>query len=82
MASNKPQDLLDGILDEALAQPDFNAQLNPVLKQAVAVLQAADSFEAADAALNALYPHLDNTQLQHYMQQALILSDLLGQHNA
>ena len=62
--------------------PDFNAQLNPIIKQAVAALAACDSYEEADAALTALYPQLDNQTLQGYMQNALFLSDLLGQANA
>ena len=32
-----------------------------------------------DAALTALYPQLDNKALCGYMQQALFISDLLGQ---
>lgn len=76
------QNVLDGILDEALAVPDFNAQLNPVLKQAVAAVMNCDSYEEADAALTALYPNLDNQTLQNYLQNALFLSDLLGQANA
>ena len=76
---SKEQQLVDSLLDEALTQPDFNAQLNPVLKRAVAAVMACDSYEEADAALTALYPELDNPTLQRYMQQALFLSDLLGQ---
>ena len=76
---SKEQQLVDNLLDEALTQPDFNAQLNPVLKRAVAAVMACDSYEEADAALTALYPELDNPTLQRYMQQALFLSDLLGQ---
>lgn len=73
------QRLLDGALDEALRQPDFNAQLNPVLKQALAAVTACGSYEEADAALTALYPDLDNRAISRYMEQALFLSDLLGQ---
>ena len=76
---SKEQQLVDSLLDEALTQPDFNTQLNPVLKRAVAAVMACDSYEEADAALTALYPELDNPTLQRYMQQALFLSDLLGQ---
>ena len=50
-----------------------------MLKRAVAAVMACDSYEEADAALTALYPELDNPTLQRYMQQALFLSDLLGQ---
>ncbi len=78
----REQQVLDGALDEALEMPDFNAQLNPIIKQAVAALAACDSYEEADAALTALYPQLDNQTLQGYMQNALFLSDLLGQANA
>lgn len=78
----REQQVLDGSLDEALEMPDFNAQLNPIIKQAVAALAACDSYEEADAALTALYPQLDNQTLQGYMQNALFLSDLLGQANA
>ncbi len=73
---------MEEALDGALNIPDFNAQLNPVLKQAVAAVMAADSYEEADAALTALYPKLDNRALQDYLAQALFLSDLLGQHDA
>ena len=75
------QQILDEIQDGAFSQPDFNAQLNPMMRQAVAVLNACDSYEEADAALTALYPDLDNSSLQTYLQNALFLSDLLGQAN-
>lgn len=79
--TNDEQQLLDGAIDEALQSPDFNAQLNPMVKQAVAALMNCDSYEEASAALTALYPKLDNSQFQTYMQQALYLTDLLGQAN-
>ncbi|MFC3875324.1 DUF935 domain-containing protein [Neisseria musculi] len=81
-AVGKEQRALDAAIDEALEVPDFNAQLNPIIKQAVAALAACESYEEADAALTALYPQLDNCTLQGYMQNALFLSDLLGQANA
>lgn len=81
-AGSRHQQLLDGAVDEAMMVPDFNAQLNPVIKQAVAALARCESYEEADAALTALYPQLDSRQLQTYMQQALFLSDLLGQADA
>ena len=70
---------MDKVLDDALDVPDFNTQLNPVVRQAVAALMSCDSYEEADAALTALYPQLDNKALCGYMQQALFISDLLGQ---
>lgn len=76
---NTPQGVLDEVLDEALTVPDFNRQLQPVIKQAVSVLQHCDSYEEADAALTALYPDLESKEVQKYLQQALFLSDLLGQ---
>ena len=79
--TNDEQQLLDGAIDEALQSPDFNAQLNPMVQQAVATLMTCDSYEEASAALTALYPKLDNSQFQIYMQQALYLTDLLGQAN-
>ncbi|WP_274571562.1 DUF935 domain-containing protein [Neisseria leonii] len=81
-AAKHGQQLLDESLDEALNVPDFNAQLNPVLKQAVTAVMNAESYEEADAVLTALYPDLDNRALAGYLQQALFLSDLLGQHDA
>lgn len=81
-AVSREQQILEQIQDEAFRQPDFNAQLNPIVKQAVAAMMACDSYEEADAALTALYPNLDNQALTRYMQQALFLSDLLGQANA
>ena len=78
-SGNRRQALLDKVLDDALDVPDFNTQLNPVVRQAVAALMSCDSYEEADAALTALYPQLDNKALCGYMQQALFISDLLGQ---
>ena len=78
---SKQQSILDNVLDEALEEPDFNAQLNPIVRQAVAVLNACENYEEADAALTALYPQLDNKALRTYMQQALFISDILGQDN-
>ncbi|PJO78425.1 DUF935 family protein [Neisseria brasiliensis] len=81
-AVSHEQAVLDAAADEAFAQPDFNAQLNPIVRQAVAVLAACESYEEADAALTALYPNLDNRELETYMRNALFLSDLLGQADA
>lgn len=81
-AVSHEQSVLEAAADEAFAQPDFNAQLNPIIRQAVAALAACDSYEEADAALTALYPQLDNHELESYMRNALFLSDLLGQANA
>lgn len=81
-AVSREQAILEAAADEAFAQPDFNAQLNPIVRQAVAALAACDSYEEADAALTALYPNLDNRELETYMRNALFLSDLLGQANA
>jgi hypothetical protein len=53
-----------------------------MVRQAVAVLKACNSYEEADAALTALYPQLDNARLRTYMQQALFISDILGQGHA
>ncbi|WNS83242.1 DUF935 domain-containing protein [Neisseria sp. DTU_2021_1001991_1_SI_NGA_ILE_055] len=80
-AISREQATLDAVSDEAFAQPDFNAQLNPIIRQAVAALAACGSYEEADAALTALYPELDNRELEIYMRNALFLSDLLGQAN-
>lgn len=79
---SKQQTILDNVLDEALEEPDFNAQLNPIVRQAVAALNACENYEEADAALTALYPQLDNKALRTYMQQALFISDILGQDHA
>lgn len=81
-AVSREQAILEAAADGAFAQPDFNAQLNPIVRQAVAALAACESYEEADAALTALYPNLDNRELETYMRNALFLSDLLGQANA
>lgn len=81
-ATGRHQEILDGSLDDALVEPDFNSQLNPMVRQAVAALNACNSYEEADATLNALYPNLDNAKLRTYMQQALFISDILGQDHA
>ena len=78
-AAKQTQAVLDDALADALEVPDFNTQLNPVIRQAVAALAACESYEEADAALAALYPNLDNKALRTYMEQALFVSDLLGQ---
>lgn len=74
--------LLDQMLNEALKNPDFNAQLNPMVQQAVAALLSCGSYEEASTALVRLYPKLDNHKLQNYMQNAIYLADLLGQSDA
>ena len=53
-----------------------------MVRQAVAALNACNSYEEADAVPNALYPNLDNAKLRTYMQQALFISDILGQDHA
>ena len=78
----KQQQILDGVIDSALEEPDFNSQLNPMVRQAVAALAACDSYEEAAAALDELYPNLDTGKLQTYMQQALFISDILGKDHA
>jgi phage gp29-like protein len=81
-SNTQPEDkenrILDQVLNEALQNPDFNAQLNPMVQQAVAALMACNDYEEASTALVKLYPQLDNSQLQNYMQNALYLADLLG----
>ena len=82
-SQQQPVDLQNQILDETLQQalqvPGFNAQLNPMVKQAVAALMASNDYEQASAALVALYPQLDDSKLQTYMHNALYIADLLGQ---
>ena len=72
------QQILDKVLDKALLQVDFNAQLHPTLRQAVAVLQSSASYAEASDKLAALYPTLDNNAHQTYLANALFLSELLG----
>lgn len=78
---DKANRVLDRMVDEALQSPDFNAQLNPVVKQAVAALMACNDYDEASTAIVKLYPQLDNSQLQKYMHNALYLADLLGYTN-
>lgn len=73
------QGLLDETINSALQEPDFNAQLNPILRQAVAALSQCNSYAEAEAALVALYPNLDNSEFNMYMATALSVSDFLGQ---
>ena len=80
-AGSQENQILDQILDEALNVPDFNKQLSPVVQQAVAVLNACNSYEEASTALVKLFPKLQNEQLQSYMQTALVIADYLGQAN-
>lgn len=72
------QHILDEVLDDALLQVDFNAQLHPTLRQAVAVLQSSAGYTEASDKLAALYPTLDNQVHQAYLANALFLSELLG----
>lgn len=87
LSHNTPQEddenrILDQVLNEALQNPDFNAQLNPMVQQAVAALMACENYDDASTALVKLYPQLKNDQLERYMQTALVISDYLGQANA
>lgn len=72
------QAILDGQIDLALADVDFNAQLDPMVKQAVAALQACTSYEQAFEALTTLYPQLDGKQHEQYLTSAMYLAELLG----
>ncbi|MEH8031449.1 DUF935 domain-containing protein [Gallibacterium anatis] len=80
-AADNEQQLLDSELDKALADIDFNAQLDPMVKQVVGVLQKAESYEAAFEALTQLYPNLNSQQHQDYLTKAIFLSELLGAHS-
>ncbi|MDG6270124.1 DUF935 domain-containing protein [Glaesserella parasuis] len=72
------QDFLDSSLDEALENVDFNAQLDPMIKQVVAMLHRCGSFEEASEKLAELYPKLHSKQHFDYLNKAMFLSELLG----
>lgn len=72
------QEKLDASLNVALQQPDFNAQLDPIVQKAVAVLSACSSYEEADEKLAELYPELQAEEHHRYLANALFLSELLG----
>ncbi|MBS9777180.1 MAG: DUF935 domain-containing protein [Gammaproteobacteria bacterium] len=74
------------LLDEqvALSADDkgFMQQLDPVIIQLVNTLATTNNYEEAAAALTQLYPELNNTEHERYMQNALVLADILGEHRA
>lgn len=76
------QDELDGLIDDALQNADFNQQLDPMMKQIVGVVLASESYEDAQEKLTALYPDLTSESHQAYLTSALFLADLLGAANA
>ncbi|AAP95459.1 hypothetical protein A6046_05220 [[Haemophilus] ducreyi] len=76
------QDVLDEAINEALSIPDFNAQLDPMLKKVVGILSACSSFEEASDMLADKYPALSVSAHQDYLTKALFLADLLGVSNA
>lgn len=76
------QGVLDKAADEGFAEPDFNRQLEPMVKKIVGVVMACSSYEEASDKLLALYPELSVEAHQHYLASALFLADLLGASNA
>ena len=76
------QDELDGLIDDALANADFNQQLDPMMKQIVGVIMASESYDEAQEKLIALYPDLTSESHQAYLASAVFLADLLGAANA
>lgn len=76
------QDELDGLIDNALTNADFNQQLDPMMKQIVSVVMTAKSYEDAQEKLTALYPNLTSESHHAYLSSALFLADLLGASNA
>ena len=76
------QDELDGLIDDALANTDFNQQLDPMMKQIVSVVMASESYDEAQEKLIALYPDLTSESHQAYLASAVFLADLLGAANA
>ena len=71
----------DDAVDSAFTEPDFNRQLEPMVKKMVSVLMACSSYEEASDKLIALYPELSVEAHQHYLASALFLADLLGASN-
>ncbi|MDA3978478.1 DUF935 domain-containing protein [Gallibacterium sp. AGMB14963] len=80
-AVDNEQQVLDSELDKALANVDFNAQLDPMVKQVVGILQTVESYEAAFEVLAQRYPTLNTQQHQDYLTKAIFLSELLGAHS-
>lgn len=78
----KEQDALDEMVDEALAEPDFNRQLDAMVKKAVAVVMACSSYDEAAEKLAEAYPNLTSGEQEQYLANALFLADLLGAANA
>ncbi|MCT8830056.1 DUF935 domain-containing protein [Glaesserella parasuis] len=78
----KEQDTLDEMVDEALAEPDFNRQLDAMVKKAVAVVMACSSYDEAAEKLAEAYPNLTSGEQEQYLANALFLADLLGAANA
>ncbi|MFP4733657.1 DUF935 domain-containing protein [Pasteurella multocida] len=79
--SSTAQGVLDGGLAQAFNEPDFNKQLNPILKKAVAVLMACDSYDEAAEKLAEAYPKISSHEHEQYLANALFLADLLGGSN-
>ncbi len=76
------QDELDGLIDDAMVNADFNQQLDPMMKQIVGVVMASESYDEAQEKLIALYPNLTSESHQAYLASAVFLADLLGAANA
>lgn len=76
------QDELEGLIDDAMVNADFNQQLDPMMKQIVGVVMASESYDDAQEKLIALYPDLTSESHQAYLASAVFLADLLGAANA
>ena len=76
------QDELEGLIDDAMVNADFNQQLDPMMKQIVGVVMASESYDDAQEKLITLYPDLTSESHQAYLASAVFLADLLGAANA
>lgn len=72
-------------IDAALAQlpaDDIQAAIEDLLRPALAAVQAADTPEAATAALAEAYPTMDATALQRLLERAFFVADVVGRIGA
>ncbi len=86
LREQKPVIDSQAIIDEQIElsgdDAGFMSQLDPVIVQLVSVLNQTNSYEEAATALTSIYPDLDTRQHERYLQNALVLADILGEHRA
>lgn len=76
--ADQGQQEIDGLLNRAFENTDFNVQIEPMIAKTLAVLNECKDYDEALAKVAELYPDLSSEAHLDYLNSALFLADVLG----